>query len=88
MGDSVLFLSRVSVDLSIYFFVKHPVALFFVIKIKSAKTYYSGYELTHCDLALFTEHLLKQDWPAVGNNYILDVHKNLLNGLVCYPSPP
>ena len=23
--------------------------------------YYSGYELTHCDLALFTAHLLKRD---------------------------
>ena len=78
MGDSVLFLPRVSVHLNIYFFVKHPVAFFFVIKIKSAKTYYSGYELTHCDLALFTAHLLKLDWPAVGNNYILGVQRNLL----------
>ena len=25
------------------------------------KKYYSGYELTHCDLALFTAHLLKLD---------------------------
>ena len=77
-GTQCIFLPRVSVDLNIYFFVKHPVAFFFVIKIKSAKTYYSGYELTHCDLALFTAHLLKRDWPAVGNNYILGVHKNLL----------